>query len=164
MDCSPYSTGTVATVQACSQSSSDSESTPVEHPSSLERSPRSRKRPGVTPPSNGAAVKRGKKEQGTETAPIDHDAIALDDVDQQPNKAEGGIVVPTVRSLKLRILPDQYVAGACFFYAVAQSLHAINSDAPLDRASLTAHIWRGGREHCVHRGGCHGHWCGSVGC
>ena len=139
MDCSPCSTGTVATVRACSQSSSDSESTPVEHPSSLERSPRSRKRPGVTPPSNGAAVKRGKKEQGTKTAPIDHDAIALDDVDQQPNKAEDGIVLPAVRSLKLRILPDQYVAGACFFYAVAQSLHAISSDAPLDSASLTAH-------------------------
>ena len=84
-------------------------------------------------------MKRGKKGQGTKTASIDDDAIALDDVDQQPNKAEGGIVLPTVRSLKLRILLDQYVAGACFFYAVAQSPHAISSDAPLDSASLTAH-------------------------
>ena len=116
----------------------DSRSTPVEHPSSLEQSPRSKKRPGVTPPSNGAAVKRGKKEPGTKTSPIDPDAIALDDVDQQPNKAEGGRVLPTVRSLKLCILPDQYVAGACFYYAVAQSLHAISSNAPLDSASLRA--------------------------
>ena len=128
----------LATVKACSQSSADSGPTPVDHPSSLEQSPRSKKRPGVTPPSNGAAVKRGKKEQGTKTAPIDPDASALDDVDQQPNKAEGGRVLPTVRSLKLRILPDQYVAGACFYYAVAQSLHAITSNAPLDSASLRA--------------------------
>ena len=34
--CSPCSTGTVATVKACSQSSSDSDSTPVEYPSSLD--------------------------------------------------------------------------------------------------------------------------------
>ena len=77
MDCSPSSRGTVATVKACSQSnaesgytpvehpsslatvkacsqsSADSGSTPVEHPISLEQSPRSKKRPGVTPPSNG---------------------------------------------------------------------------------------------------------------
>ena len=83
-------------------------------------------------------MKRGQKEQGTRTAPIDPDAIALDDVDQRPNKAEGGRVLPTVRSLKLRILPDQYVARACFYYAVAQSLHAISSNAPLDSASLRA--------------------------
>ena len=52
----------------------------------------SKKRRGVTPPSNGVAVKRGKKEQGTKTAPIDPDAMALDDVDKQPNKADGGRV------------------------------------------------------------------------
>ena len=147
VDCSPCSTGTVATVKACSQSSADSGSTPVEHPNSLEQSPRSRKRPGVTPPSNGAAVKRGKKEQGTKTAPIDTYASALDDGDKQPNKAEGGIVL-TVRSLKLRILPDQYVAGACFYYAVAQSLHAISSNAPLDSASLRAKAIAVFREMC----------------
>ena len=83
-------------------------------------------------------MKRGKKEQGTKTAPIDPDATALDDVDQQPDKAEGGRVLPTVRSSKLRTLPDHYVAGACFYYAVAQSLHAITSNAPLDSASLRA--------------------------
>ena len=148
MDCSPCSTGTVATVKACSQSVVDSGSTPVEHPRSLEQSRRSKKRPGVTPPSNGAAVKRGKKEQGTKTAPIDPDAIALDDVDQQPNKAEGGKFLPTVRSLKLRILPDQYVARACFYYGVAQSLHAISSNAPLENASLRAKAIAMVREMC----------------
>ena len=61
VDCSPCSTSTVATVRACSQSSADSGWTPVAHPSSLVQSPRSRKRPGVTPPSTGAALKRGKK-------------------------------------------------------------------------------------------------------
>ena len=162
VDCIPSSTGTVAavkacgqssaesgytpvehpsslaTVRACSQSSADSGTTPVEHPSSLEQSPRSKKHPGVTPPSNGAAMKRGKKEQGRKAAPIDPDAMALDDVDKQPNKAEVGRVLPTARSLKLRILPDQYVAGACFYYAVAQSLHAMSSNTPLDGASLRA--------------------------
>ena len=162
MDCSPSSTGTVATVKAssqssvdsgytpvehpsslatvraCSQSSAESGTTPVEHPSSVERSPRSKKRPRVTPPSNGGAVKRGKKEQGTKTAPIDPDAMALDDVDKKPSKAEVGRGLPTARSLKLRILPDQYVAGACFYYALAQSLHAISSNTPLDGALLWA--------------------------
>ena len=59
-------------------------------------------------------------------------------MDNQPNKAEGGTVLPTARSLKLRILPDQYVAGGCFYYAVAQSLHAISSNTLLDGASLRA--------------------------
>ena len=64
--------------------------------------------------------------------------MALDDVDKKPSKAEVGRVLPTARSLKLRILPDQYVAGACFYYAVAQSLHAISSNTPLDGASPRA--------------------------
>ena len=172
VDCSPSSTGTVATVKdcsqssadsgytpveqpsslatvrACSQSSAESATTPVEHPSTVEQSPRSKKRPGVTPRSNGAAVKRGKKEQGTKTAPIDPDAMALDDVDKKPSKAEVGRVLPTARSLKLRILPDQYVAGACFYYAVAQSLHAISSN-PVGRRiaagkgdrRVSRHVW-----------------------
>ena len=46
--------------------------------------------------------------------------------------------MPTVKFLKLRILPDGYVAGACFSYAVVQSLHAISSDVPLDNALLRA--------------------------
>ena len=128
MGCSPCSTGTVATVKACSQSNSDSDSTPVAHPSSLGQSPGSRKRPGVTPPSNGAPLKCAKKEHGTKAAPIDPDATPLDKVDKRPNKAKDGIDLPTVRSLKPRLLSDHYVAGACFFYAAAQSLHTISSN------------------------------------
>ena len=136
VDCSPCSTGSVATVKACSQSSTDSVTTPVEYPSSLEQSPVSRKRPGITPPSTGAPLKCAKKEQGTKRAPIDPDDTPLDKVDQRPNKAKQNRDLPTVRSLKLRILADRYIAGACFFYAVAQSLHALSSDVPLDDTSL----------------------------
>ena len=39
--------------------------------------------------------------------------------------------LPIVRSLKLRLLRGQYVAGASFFYSVAHSLHALASDTPL---------------------------------
>ena len=46
--------------------------------------------------------------------------------------------VPTIRSLKLRFLPDQFIAGACFFYSVAQSMHAIGRDIPLSDTSLHA--------------------------
>ena len=53
-----------------------------------------------------------------------------------------------MRSLKLRISPDQYVAGACFFYAVAQSLHAISSSVPLDGAWLQAKAIAVFREMC----------------
>ena len=148
VDYSPCSTGTVATVKACSRSSTDSITTPVEYPSSLEHSPVRRKRPGITPPSNGAPLKCAKKEQGTKTAPIDPDDTPLDKVDKRPNKAKEGKDLPTVRSLKLCILPDQYVAGACFFYAVAQSLHAISSDVPLDDASLRAKAIGVYREMC----------------
>ena len=74
--------------------------------------------------------------------------MALDDVDKKPSKAEVGRVLPTARSLKLRILPDQYVAGACFYYAVAQSLHAITSNTPLDGASLRARAIAVFRDMC----------------
>ena len=46
MDYSPCSTGTVATVRACSQCSSDSVTAQVETPTCLEQSPMRRKRPG----------------------------------------------------------------------------------------------------------------------
>ena len=48
MDCSPCSIGTVATVKACSQSSTDFFTTQVEYSTSLEKSPMRRKRPGIT--------------------------------------------------------------------------------------------------------------------
>ena len=67
---------------------------------------------------------------------------------KRPIKAEEDRDLPTVRSLKLHILPDQYVAGACFFYSVAQSLHAMSSDVPLDNASLQARAIGVYREMC----------------
>ena len=57
---------------------------------------------------------------------------------KKPIKAKQDRDTPTVRSLKLRILPDQFVAGACFLYSVAQSLHGISSNVPLGDASLQA--------------------------
>ena len=138
MDCSLCSTSTVATVKACSQSSTDSVTTPAEYPSSLKQSPVSRKRPGITAPRNGAPRICAKIEQGTKTAPLDPDDTPLDKVNERPSKAKEDRDLPTVRFLKLRILPDGYVAGACFSYAVVQSLHAISSDVPLDNALLRA--------------------------
>ena len=38
--------------------------------------------------------------------------------------------------LKLKLLPDEYVAGACFFYVVAQSMHALQDSGPLASAAL----------------------------
>ena len=137
MDCSPCSTGTVAKVRACGQSSSDSVTTQVEFPASLEQSPMRRKRPGITPPSNAAPRKCAKIEPGTKTGPVDCDA-PLATVKKKPIKANQNRDLPTIMSLKLRLLPDRFVAGACFFYSVAQSLHAISSDVPLDDAPLRA--------------------------
>ena len=90
VDCGPSRTGSVATVKPCSQSSADSGYTPVERPSSLatlRACSQSSAVSGTTPvedpssleqspPSNGAAVKPGKKEQGTKTFLIDPDAMA----------------------------------------------------------------------------------------
>ena len=104
MDCSPCSTGTVATVKACGKSSTDSVTTPIEYSSSLEQSPMRRKRPGITPPSNGAPLNCAKIQQGTKTAPLDPDT-ALDKVKERPIKAKDDRDLSTVRSLKLHILP-----------------------------------------------------------
>ena len=68
VDCSPCSRSTVATVKACNQSSDDPVTTLVEYPGSLEQSPMRRKRPRITPPSNGAPLKCAKIEKGTKTA------------------------------------------------------------------------------------------------
>ena len=92
-----------------------------------------RKRPGITPPSNGAPLKCAKTEPGTKTDHVDCDA-PLANLEKKPIKAKQNRDLPTVKSLKLRLLPDEFVAGACFFYTVAQSLHAISSDVPLDDA------------------------------
>ena len=51
-------------------------------------------------------------------------------------KAPAGRELPTIRQLKLRLARDKYVAGACFFYAAALSLHALRSQTPLTGADL----------------------------
>ena len=82
-----------------------------------------RKQLGITPPRNGAPLKCAKIELGTKTGPMDC-AAPLATVEKKPIKAKQNRDLPTVRSLKLRLLPYQFVAGACFFYSVVQTLHA----------------------------------------
>ena len=150
MDCSPCRTGTVATVRACSHSSSDSVTAQVENPTCLEQSPMRRKRPGITPPSNAGAtppLKCATIEPGTKTGPVDCDA-PLATVQRKPIKQNQNQDLSTVRSLKLRLLPDQFVAAPCFFYSVAQSMHAIGSDGPLADTSLRAKVIVVYREMC----------------
>ena len=61
-------------------------------------------------------------------------AIDIDHPDQKVKvdriKATAGRDPPTIRQLKLRLAPDEYIAGACFFYAAALSLHALRSQTP----------------------------------
>ena len=130
VDCSPCRIGTVATVRACSQSSSDSVS---EYPICLEQSPLRRTPRALPPPSNAGATparKCAKTELGTKTGPLDSDA-QLATVQRTPLKANANRDLPTIKSVKLRLLPDQFVARACFFYSVAQSMHAVGNDSPL---------------------------------
>ena len=51
-------------------------------------------------------------------------------------KAPAGRELPTIRQLKLRLARDEYVAGACFFYATSLSLHALRSQTPLTGVDL----------------------------
>ena len=59
-------------------------------------------------------------------------------VQRKPIKASVNRDLPTIRFLKLRLLPDQFVAWACFFYSVGQSMHAVGSDNPLSDTALRA--------------------------
>ena len=90
----------------------------------------------------------GKAEPGTKIGPVDCDA-PLAAVQRRPIKANVSCDLPTVGSLKLRLLPDQFVAGACFFYSGAQSMHAIGSDPPLSYTSLWAKAIAVYRESCI---------------
>ena len=137
-------------MRACSQSSSDSVAAQIENPICLEQSPMRRKRPGIPPPSNAGATpprKCAKTQLGTWTGPVDCDA-PLATVQRKPIKVNGNRDLPTIRSLKLRFLRDQLVAGACFLYSVAQSMHAIGSDGSLADASLRAKAIAVYREIC----------------
>ena len=99
-----------------------------------------RERPAIPPHSNAGAIpprKCAKTEPSTKTGPVDCDA-PLATVQWKPIKANANRNLPTIRSLKLRLSLDQFVAGACFFYSVAQSMHAVGSDGPLLDTSLRA--------------------------
>ena len=150
MGFSPCSTGTVAALSACSQSGCDFVMAPVEHPSPLEQSPTGRKRPAIarpcirlpTPPQKCA-----KTEPGTNSSPVDCDA-PLASVRRKPIKASVNRDIPANRSLKLRLLPDQYVSGAFFVYSLAHSLHALASDNPQSATSLQERAIVQCREMC----------------
>ena len=108
VDFSPCSTNTVATVRACSLSSSDSVTAQVEYPTCLEHSPVRRKCPWITPPSNAGVappLKSAKVKQGTKKGPVDCDA-PLGTVQRKPIKANQTWDLPTIGFLKLRLLPD----------------------------------------------------------
>ena len=99
-----------------------------------------RKRPAITlvcialstPPQKCA-----KTELSTKTRSVDCDA-PLSRVQKKSMKANVNRDLRTIRSLKLRLLPDQFVAGACFVYSVAHSLHALGGDTPLSDTWLRA--------------------------
>ena len=79
-------------------------------------------------------------------------AIDFDNPDQKVEvdkiKAPAGRDLPTIRQLKLRLARDEYVAGACFCYAAALSLHALRSQTPLTGADLRAQATIMYRERC----------------
>ena len=63
-------------------------------------------------------------------------------------KANAGRELPTIRQLQLRLARDEYVAAACFFYAVALGLHALRSQTPLTGADLRVQASIMYREQC----------------
>ena len=64
-------------------------------------------------------------------------------------KAPASRELPTIRQLKLRLARDEYVAGACFFYATALSLHALRSETPLTEVDLGVQATTMYRERCA---------------
>ena len=110
----------------------------VEHPSHLQQSPMRKKCLGIAPAGIAWATppqKCAKTEPGTKTGHVDGDA-PLASVRKKTIRANVNGDLPTIRSLNLRLLPDQYVAEACFFYSVAQSLYALPSDIPQSATDL----------------------------
>ena len=79
-------------------------------------------------------------------------AIDCDNPDQKVEvdkiKAPASRELPTIRQLKLRLARDEYVAGACFFYAAALSLHALRSQTPLTGVDLRVEATTMYRERC----------------
>ena len=67
---------------------------------------------------------------------------------KDPLKAKGGRDLPTIRQVRLRLAPDEYNAGAYFFFAGAVSLHALRSQTPLFGVGLRVHATIMYRERC----------------
>ena len=149
MYCSLWSKGIVATVRACSQGTSDSVTAQVEQQTPLEQSPMKRRHPTI-PPSNAPITPSRqctKTEPGTRIGLVDCDAPSAS-VQRKPIKPSVNRDLPSIKSLKLRLLLDHFVAQACFFYSMAQSLHASGSDNPLSHTLLWAKAIALYREMC----------------
>ena len=120
------SLGTALTVMAPSQSSTDG--------SQLSNSPPSGKKAMPRDPNPMPAAKR--VQLGVDQAA----AIDIDNTHQELAdnriKAKAGRDLPTKWQLKLRLAPDEYIAGASFFYAAALSLHALRSETCLTGVDL----------------------------
>ena len=132
------SMGTACTVVAPSQSSTDG-SEPCNSPPSCKKAmPRD--------PNPMPAAKRVRL--GADGAA----AIDCDNpnqkVEEDKIKAPASRELPTIRQLKLRLARDEYVAGACFFYATALSLHALRSETPLTGVDLRVQATTMYRERC----------------
>ena len=120
------SLGTACTVMVASPSSTDGSQPSNSPPSGKKAMPRD--------PNPMPAAKRVRL--GVDEAA----AIDCDNPDQKVEvdkiKAPAGRELPTIRQLKLRLARDEYVAGACVFYAAALSLHALRSQTPLTGATM----------------------------
>ena len=106
VDFSPCSTGTVATVRACSESSSASVTAQVENPTCLEQSPMRKTRPAIPPPRNAEAIpprKCAKTQLGTNTGPLDCDA-PLATVQRKPIKAIANHTVQHCNACRWRLV------------------------------------------------------------
>ena len=132
------SLGTACTVVAPSQSSTDGSQPCNSPPSGKKAMPRD--------PNPMPAAKRLRL-GADEAAAIDCDnpnqKVGLDKI-----KARPGRELPSIRQLKLRLARDEYVAGACFFYATALSLHALRSQTPLTGVDLRVQATTMYRERC----------------
>ena len=132
------SMGTACTVVAPSQSSTDGSEPCNSPPSGKKAMPRD--------PNPMPAAKRVRL--GADGAA----AIGCDNPNQKVEvdkiKAPAGRELPTIRQLKLRLARDEYVAGACFFYATALSLHALRSETPLTGVDLRVQATTMYKERC----------------
>ena len=69
-------------------------------------------------------------------------------LEEDPFKAKASRDLPTIRQVKLRLAPDEYTAGACFFFAAALSLHALRNQMPLSSVDLRVQATIMYRERC----------------